>query len=188
MTDGVRNVMEWTIIPGASIFAVALAVAIGLLIRRPSGPTADHRRYPYRLQPSVLSAAERTFFGVLAKAVGDTYEVLGKVRVADVLAPHNELTKGSWKDAFERIAGAHFDFVLCDQDMHPAAVVELDNRADPDYGWGENLLIDRVAHAARLRVIRFEEQGSYSVNAVRGKVLRGLDAPVAPNTQRMESA
>ena len=76
---------------------------------------------------SVFSTAERTFLGVLQRAVGDTYEVLGKVRVADVIAPRNELSHQAWKEAFERISRVHFDFVLCHKDnLQPAGVALAD--------------------------------------------------------------
>ncbi len=42
--------------------------------------------------------------------------------------------------------------------------------------------------AAQLIVIRFEEKGGYTVNAVRGKVLKGLNAPVMELTERIEPA
>ena len=181
--------MEWIVIPAASSVAVALAVAIGLFVRRPQRRTIEAGQYPYRVQPSVFSTSERTFLGVLNRAVGDTYEVLGKVRVADVIAPKNDLSQQVWKEAFDRISRVHFDFVLCHKDnLQPAAVVELDNGADRDRFGAENLFLDRAAHAAQLTVIRFEEKGSYSVNAVRGKVLKGLNAPVMELTERIEPA
>ncbi|MEE9254330.1 MAG: DUF2726 domain-containing protein [Pseudomonadales bacterium] len=181
--------MEWLVIPAAGSVAVALAVAVGLLARRPHKPKADHGRYPYRVQLSVFSTAERTFFGVLARAVGDTYEVLGKVRVAEVIAPREDLTQAAWRDAFDRTSRVHFDFVLCHKDnLQPAAVVELESRDHRTRSRGESRFIDRATHAAHLTVIRFEEKGSYSVNAVRGKVMRALDAPVMAHTERIEPA
>ena len=181
--------MEWIVIPAASGLAVALAVVIGLLARRPHTETSESGDYPYRVQPSVFSTAERTFLGVLQRAVGDTYEVLGKVRVADVIAPRNELSQQAWKEAFERISRVHFDFVLCHKDnLQPAAAVELDSGSNQDRSRSERLFLDRAAHAAQLMVIRFEEKGSYSVNAVRGKVLKGLNAPVMELTERLEPA
>lgn len=181
--------MEWIVIPAASSVAVALAVVIGLFVRRPQRRTIEAGEYPYRVQPSVFSTSERTFLGVLNRAVGDTYEVLGKVRVADVIAPKNDLSQQVWKEAFDRISRVHFDFVLCHKDnLQPAAVVELDNGADRDRFGAESLFLDRAAHAAQLAVIRFEEKGSYSVNAVRGKVLKGLNAPVMELTERIEPA
>lgn len=181
--------MESIVVAAASGVAVALAVVIGLLARRPPPQAPEAGQYPYRVQPSVFSTSERTFLGVLQRAVGDTYEVLGKVRAADVIAPKNDLSQQVWKEAFDRISRVHFDFVLCHKDnLQPAAVVELDSGADRDRGCAESLFLDRAAHAAQLIVIRFEEKGGYTVNAVRGKVLKGLNAPVMELTERIEPA
>lgn len=55
-------------------------------------------------------------------------------------------------------------------------------------GCSEDGMDSRAAHAAQLIVIRFEEKGGYTVNAVRGKVLKGLNAPVMELTERIEPA
>ena len=70
--------------------------------------------------------AERSFFEVLLRAVGDEYHVFAKVRMEDVV----EVLKGtenrtSWTN---KVRQKHVDFLLCTKDkVEPFLVIELDD-------------------------------------------------------------
>ena len=79
---------------------VSGAVLLGLLLlvivwRREKGGKAE----PYDLQETLMSPAERTFFGVLDQAVGDKARVFAKVRASYVLTPEAHLGKGKRQQA-----------------------------------------------------------------------------------------
>lgn len=91
----------------ALIVAVLFVVILSTLGTRKKGTAS------YILLPALLTPAERSFYGVLISAVGDSALVFSKVRVADVLKPQKGLDRSNWQRAFNRISSKHFDFVLC---------------------------------------------------------------------------
>jgi len=111
----------------ALIFVAVVIVAALLAISR-----LKRRRQVavYEARPGLFTAAERSFLGVLEKAVGDRYRVFGKVRVADLLKTVKGLSNSDRQSALNKIVGKHVDFVLC----HPGtlavkAVIELNDRS-----------------------------------------------------------
>ena len=110
----------WPYVALAFLFACA-AIAKSLL-RGKADAKISYERTP------ILSAAERSFYGVLMQAVGNRWTVFAKVRLADILKPTGALSNSSRYSAFNRICSKHADFVLCENEtMKVVAVVELDD-------------------------------------------------------------
>jgi len=110
--------MEWIIL-------LLLVVIASVFIKAPAG-----KGYSYRQLNPLFSAAERSFLGVLDKAVSDKNRVFGKVRVADILAPTKGMNRKNWQIAFNKISAKHFDYVLCSKDkLNVVAVIELDDKS-----------------------------------------------------------
>lgn len=113
---------ELTLIFVAVVIVAALLAISRLKRRRPVAV--------YEARPGLFTAAERSFLGVLEKAVGDRYRVFGKVRVADLLKTVKGMSNSDRQSALNKIVGKHVDFVLC----HPGtlavkAVIELNDRS-----------------------------------------------------------
>ncbi|HUS17746.1 MAG TPA: DUF2726 domain-containing protein, partial [Chloroflexia bacterium] len=100
--------LSWELILAALGVLAILAVG-GLWLRRPAGPAP--LAYPYRKRDALLTAAERSFYGVLLQAVDGTWQVFVKVRLADLLYIPGD-TDGR-QSAWNRIQSKHVDFVLC---------------------------------------------------------------------------
>jgi hypothetical protein len=62
---------------------------------------------------ALFTAAERAFLGVLDEAVGQSYRIFGKVRVADVITARDDLDRRTRQTAANRTRSKHFDFALC---------------------------------------------------------------------------
>jgi hypothetical protein len=125
----------------------------------------------YRKCRSLLSPAERSFFGVLEPiAVDLSLRVFSKVRLADVLyvprdAPNRQAL-------VNRTLQKHLDFVLCDPStLAPVLVVELDDAShDLDDRQRRDDFVDAACSAAQLPVLHVRAQRSYAVAAVRAQV------------------
>ena len=103
-----------------AIFAISFALKLSI-------PSAN---YSYKINTSLLSAAERSFYGVLVNMVGDSIIVFAKIRVADILTPAKGSTRSHWHKAFNRISSKHFDFVLCrNDDLNVLCVIELNDKS-----------------------------------------------------------
>lgn len=139
---------------------------------------------PYRTEASLLTPAERSFFGVLQKAVGDRALIFAKVRVGDLLY----VPRGKGMRAHQnRINSKHVDFVLCTVDtVRPLAAVELDDASHdrPDRADRDDFL-NEAFHAATLPLYRFAARRQYDLREVAEAIRPVFDqvqASIAPSS------
>jgi len=133
---------------------IILALLRVLVARRPD--------LPYRKRDHLLTAAERSFYGVLLQVIDKRYHVAWKVRIADVL-----WIPGSTTDRqrhLNRILAKHLDFVLCHPDSSaPVLAIELD---DSSHREGKrrkrDSFVDAALSAAELPLLRVPVRRSYS--------------------------
>ena len=84
----------------------------------------------YQKLNSLLTPAERSFYGVLQQAVEDSYLIFAKVRLADLFTVKANVDKSKKLAAFNKIAAKHVDFVLCDPaTLQVVAAIELDDKS-----------------------------------------------------------
>jgi len=153
-----QNVL-WLILiaVGAIILIVILAKLIG-------GRRHHEKEYPYAKKDVLFTAAERSFLGVLNQVAGGRCLVLGKVRLADVIRPADNLSRADYFRALNQVAQKHVDFVLCD----PATagvlgVIELDDPSpDNPRTAKRDALVDAALWAAKIPVLHVLAQASYS--------------------------
>jgi len=153
---------------------VLLAIAIGVILilaqqKRAGGGAST---FGYRRKPYLLSKAGRSFYGVLAQAVGDKALIFSKVRVADVLAPQKGLNRANWQRAFNQISAKHFDFLLCDpQDCAVKRAIELD---DASHGSAKrqkrDAFLEQACESAGLPLLRIRAARGYGVVDIRQQV------------------
>ncbi|MGS3149670.1 DUF2726 domain-containing protein [Aeromonas sanarellii] len=164
---------------------VSGAVLLGLLLlvivwRREKGGKAE----PYDLQETLMSPAERTFFGVLDQAVGDKARVFAKVRVADVLTPETGMGKSKWQQAFNKISAKHVDYLLCyPSDLSFICAIELD---DSSHRHQKRKVRDSFLKAAfdsaGLPLLQIPASSHYQVEELREQILPLLSGPrLAPD-------
>ena len=105
-----------------------LVIGFALLIFNYFFAKRKQKPASYRITGPLLTPAERSFYGVLQQAVGNSYEIHAKVRVADILTPEKGLDRSKWQIAFNKISPKHFDFVLCDPNtLSVIKVIELND-------------------------------------------------------------
>jgi hypothetical protein len=157
-----------------ALFVVA-ASCVRLINRQ---KTAKPVSGAYEAVPALLTAAERSFFGVLQQTVASEYQVFAKVRLADIVRPVSNPSRSGWQSAFNRIAGKHVDFVLCDSTrLGVVAVIELDDRThERPERRDRDGLVDSALADARIPVLRVSAQQSYSPAHLR-KCIQSLFCP-----------
>lgn len=156
------------------LIAAAVARALGQ-----GGGTGSDAAAGYTRQGPLVSAAERSFLGVLEQAVGGEHRVFAKVRVADVLAVAARKDRASWQRAFNRISAKHFDFVLCDpQTLDVRAAIELD---DASHAQGKRQARDAfltdACRVAGLPLLQVPAKATYTVNGLRSQIAAALAPP-----------
>ena len=166
-----------------TIVLVVIVVAAALLLKARS--KREPAEYPYQKADSLFSPAERSFLGVVERAVGDKCKVLGKVRLADIISPSKGLSRSDWQKAFNRIGAKHVDFALCAKDdLSLICAIELDDSSHKktDRRTRDDFL-ERALSAAAIPFIRFTARASYNLQEVRSQIAEatGLALQAAPN-------
>jgi len=96
--------MSWAL----PILIVILVLVVIVIKLKLSLTTANQiEGYPYTKKPALFSPAERSFLGVLEQAIGEKYQIFGKVRVADIVEPQRGLDNSRRHKAFNRISAKH---------------------------------------------------------------------------------
>ena len=166
--------MEWLTIFFLVVIVVT-AVGIWRRVFRREGGSLDKRaavELPYERNSILLSAAERSFLGVLEQALGEGYRVCPKVRVADAISVRRPLPRGEWQRAFNRISSKHFDFILCrSPDLEIACAVELDDSTHQRNDRQErDMFLGEVCSVSSLPLLRFPAKEAYTVSDIRERL------------------
>ena len=153
-----------------AVFAPLIAIVLGALAALAARRRAPTKRtaagLPYGRQKYLMSAAERSLFGVLEQAVQGEYRIFAKVRVADLLY----VTKGATERQghLNRVTSKHIDFVLCDRDaLRPVLAVELDDSShDAPERQKRDTFLDDAFRAAALPLLHVKASRAYDVAAL----------------------
>jgi hypothetical protein len=154
------------------ILLIVIAVVAWLALK---GTSASPGKigFPYRPNRSLFSAAERSFLGVLDRAVGVEHRVFGKVRVADVAAVNPGLNASVRQGALNRIAAKHFDFIVCRaSDLVIVCAVELNDRSHANaHSRKRDELIANVCRTIALPLLTIPAKAGYSLEELRMQFL-----------------
>jgi hypothetical protein len=126
----------------------------------------------YEAVPSLLTPAERSFFGVLQQSLASDYQIFAKVRLADIVRPVRNPSRSGWQSAFNRTSGKHVDFLLCDLErLNVVGVIELDDRTHERFERGlRDSLVDSALADAGIPILRISTRQSYSPAQIREQV------------------
>jgi hypothetical protein len=163
-----------------TVIVVVILVAAALLLKARS--KREPAEYPYQKADSLFSPAERSFLGVLERAVGDECKVLGKIRLADILSPSKGLSRSGWQKAFNRIAAKHVDFALCAKDdLSLLCAIELDdNSHKKSERKSRDDFLEKALSAAAIPFIRFAVRASYNLQEVRSQIAEATGLELQP--------
>jgi very-short-patch-repair endonuclease len=150
---------------------IVIAIAIRLLSTNKEfkewlQTQTEKASFTYRRQPSLFSAAERSFLGVLEQASGADYKVFAKVRIADLMQPAFGARRQS---ALNRIVGKHVDFVLCDsRDLSVVGVIELDDKShNQSNRQRRDAFVDKAFASAGIPIAHFPARAAYNIGSIR---------------------
>lgn len=168
------------------VVLVLLAVVVVTAAKKSAG--SRHAALPYQAAGTLFSAAERSFLGVLDRAVGPEYRVFGKVRVADVASLKPGLSNSARQTALNRIAGKHFDFVVCRaDDLSAVCAVELNDKSHSSQrAQARDEFLAKVCEAISLPLLTVQAKRAYSSQEVQAQfaslIASGLGSNAAQST------
>jgi len=142
------------------ILLVALAALGGLTFLHYLRPRS-RPALPYRKTDHLLTPAERSFYEVLRRIIGDDLRLFVKVRLADLVwLPHDIENRQAHVN---RVAAKHIDFVLCDpRTFAPVLTVELDDSShEARHRQQRDALVNEVLRTVGLPLLRVPVKRSY---------------------------
>lgn len=176
-------------------FIVVVAILAGLYLKK-DNTYSDHpylkkedsyTDYPYQNAGALFSPAERSFYGVLNQAAGQTAKIFGKVRVADVVAPRKGITRSYWQKAFNKISAKHFDFLLCRcDDLSVICAIELDDSSHKSKKRQQrDDFLRGACNAAKLPLIQMPAKVGYTIDEVKQLINPHLNLIKIPEQNEM---
>lgn len=167
------------------IFILIVLVALVAAKKKSGGVgAAEKAGLPYVREATLLSPAERSFFGVLEGVVGEKYRILAKVRLADVLKVKSGQTPSERTSAQNKIDRKHVDFLLCRPcDFGIAGAIELDDASHnrPDRVERDEFLAEAF-RVAGIPLVRFAAKRAYTIQEVQNAL-----ATVEPRPKESEA-
>lgn len=128
----------------------------------------------YKSHKRALSKAENDFYKVLNKAVGDKWNIVFKMRVADIIKPvlPKTFNKKAWWSAFSKISQKHVDFILLDRATAEfICCIELDDNSHNKRSRRKrDRFIDHAFSSAGIKVVHIKCANSYSTSAVESTI------------------
>ncbi|MBU2963872.1 DUF2726 domain-containing protein [Amphritea sp. 2_MG-2023] len=143
----------------------------------PSATLGIPEELGYRQCGPLFTPAERSFYGVLLKAIdSDQHQVFGKVRVADVLEPQPSRNRSQWQKAFNAISAKHFDFIICKtDDLTPVAAIELDDKShNQKHRQKRDELLMKICKQSKLPLLRIPAQYAYKTDVLKMMLAKEL--------------
>jgi hypothetical protein len=164
-----------------AVVAVVVAVVVVIffvLLRSRRGPP-EESSLPYEGRKYLLSAAERSLFGVLEQATQGEYHLFVKVRVADLLYVKKGAT--GRQGHLNRVTSKHIDFLLCDRAaLSPVLAIELDDRShDAESRQQRDAFLDAAFAAAGLPLLHVKASRSYDATELARQIASRIDASKA---------
>lgn len=157
-----------------------IVLAVAALALRRVGPqvpeSAKTGLAEYRAQPSLLTPAERSFFGVAEKALPSDCRLFAKVRIADILQPVSNGSRSARQAALNRISAKHVDFLLCDgTTLKILAGIELDDKSHSTLDRGiRDSFLDSAFAQAGIPLVRVRASQGYSISELRQQIENAL--------------
>jgi len=166
-------------------FIMLLLVVLVIVIALVASRFIDNSN-PFQVQrkPALLSPVERSFLGLLEKAVQNEYRIVNRVKLADVLDVREQASDKSRRSIALKLNAKYLDYVLCEPDsMKVIAVLDLVNthskeghKAVPDW------FVSGALEAAGVPYLRIGIKAGYSVTELQAALAMKLGKP-APKAE-----
>lgn len=153
------------------VVVVIIVVALLAIRKKTSTESVSDTDIPWPLgvNADFLTAAEKSFFGVITLLLGQQYLICPKVSLSDVIFIHKGTDNGMRQSLFNRISRKHLDFILLDKTtLIPVAAIELDDSSHQSvHAKQRDAVKNKALLDAGLKLIRIPVKHTYTVNDIK---------------------
>lgn len=168
--------MKWLLGVSAAL-VVAVPVLLAWLFRRRRKP----QKCVYQTNAALFTPEERTLFARLREALGDEFEIFGKIRVGEIIQLRRGMQAPIERSGYEEVTERCFSFVLCRKvDLAVAGALVLENGAHGDRKTGpkDEGLLAALCAAAGLPLVPIRSSPFYPPEELRAVILNALAQPL----------
>ena len=128
-------------------------------------------KFPYVKKEYLMSEAEKKFFFVLKKILGNDYFIFSKVRMADLLYLP-KMSNSNFYHYFNKIQSKHVDFLICDkEDIRPLLVIELDDSTHLKFNRHlRDELNDKIFEGVKLPILHIRISSDYDEESLLSQI------------------
>ena len=154
------------------LLGVLIAVILALLAALKLKVAGKGAASSYYLRKSLLTPAERSFFGVLEPILPAGLRVFAKVRLEDIFGVVSGLERGARQTARNRINRKHVDFLLVRlSDLAPLAGIELDDSShEQEERQQRDAFVDEVFKSGGIPLLHVTAQKAYNPAEIKAKI------------------
>jgi hypothetical protein len=162
--------MVWALI---AVLVIVVIIAVIVAAKKKASNIDGAASLPYIKKETLITAAERSFLGVLEQAVGDRFRIYAQVRLADLLSVRPGIDKSHRATAQNKINSKHADYVLCDkQTLEILCAIELDDSSHKrENRKVRDVFMEDACASAGLPLARFPAKSAYPVHEVQKSIL-----------------
>lgn len=134
-----------------------------------------------------LSSAELKFFRALDNTLGNKYKIFIKPKVSDLITA-NASDRTERSSLFGKIKYYHVDFILCDTNINPLCIIELDDRShNSNKVIKRDNFLNNAFASAGIPIAHFPVRSNYSNIEIENKIkevlpdIQQTNIPKCPN-------
>jgi len=144
------------------VLAFVIVFVLKTFLRSKTPKQAEYEALPYALRRSLLTNAERSFFGVLEEVAGQGhYKVFTQIPLGSLV--YVEKGTGSYQSYWNKVDRKTLDFVLASKDtLAPVLAIELDDSSHEREDRRErDAFVDEVLAKAGLPLMHVKARVAY---------------------------
>lgn len=151
--------------------ALAALILLPVLLKTWSRHGVRIVRHPYQKRTHLFSPDDRVFHHALKAAMGEEFEILGKIAVEDIVLTKKSAARGHARQTFNPLAGRYFDFVLCDKkNLAVMCGIVLHDKTNPTRQTEQDDPLKRICESISLPFVVFHVKADYALGEIRDKL------------------
>lgn len=144
---------------------LSLIVIVALLATRLNDNSFP---FPFDSKAVVFTPAEKNFQNLVEQALGPKYRIINRVKLSDIVAIRNGVSKKASQIAVKNASNKYIDFAICDRDsMKLLGAIDLVDTQGKGYKVKKDWFVSGALDASAIPHIRIKVKPNYTLNEIR---------------------
>jgi hypothetical protein len=158
---------------------ISLIVIVALLASRLNDNSFP---FPFDSKSVVFTPAEKNFQNLVEQALGPKYRILNRVKLSDIVAIRNGISKRASQIAVKNANSKFVDFAICERNsMKLLGAIDLVDTQGKGYKVKKDWFVSGALDASAIPHIRIKVKTNYTLDEIRACInsrILGTSSPV----------